>query len=202
MQIKFDDTVFTDAGKSGSCFTLPAYQNLEDDYKTITVTDDDGNDTVYTNAVIMFRWWSGTKFYIAFREKTEEEIAADTEAALKQIDNAADLFPDWSAGAAYKAGNRVLYDGKLYKVLQGHTSQGDWKPDAAASLFTPVHGATASDDGEVTVDEWPEFVQPTGSHDAYKKGDKITYAGKHYISLIDANVYSPDAYAAGWQEQA
>ena len=54
----------------------------------------------------------------------------------------------------------------------------------------------------VPLDEWPEFVQPTGAHDAYKKGDKVTFEGKHYISLIDANVYSPTAYPAGWQEQA
>lgn len=47
---------------------------------------------------------------------------------------------------------------------------------------------------------YPEFVQPTGAHDAYKKGDRVTYNGKVYESLIDANVYSPDTYPAGWQE--
>ena len=51
-------------------------------------------------------------------------------------------------------------------------------------------------------DEWPEFVQPTGAGTAYQVGDKVTFNGKHYISLIDANVYSPVAYPAGWQEQA
>ena len=47
-----------------------------------------------------------------------------------------------------------------------------------------------------------EFYTQRKAHDAYKKGDKITFNGKHYISLIDANVYSPAAYPAGWQEQA
>ena len=47
-----------------------------------------------------------------------------------------------------------------------------------------------------------EFYTQRKAHDAYKKGDKITFNGKHYISLIDANVYSPTAYPAGWQEQA
>jgi hypothetical protein len=47
---------------------------------------------------------------------------------------------------------------------------------------------------------YPEFVQPTGAHDAYKKGDRVTYNGKVYESLIDANVYSPDTYPAGWRE--
>ena len=50
-------------------------------------------------------------------------------------------------------------------------------------------------------DEWPEFVQPTNQTDAYQKGDKITFNGKHYVSLIDSNTWSPDAYPQGWQEQ-
>ena len=48
-------------------------------------------------------------------------------------------------------------------------------------------------------DEWPEFVQPTGAHDAYQTGDKVTYNGKHYISTMDGNVWNPDAYPAGWE---
>ena len=51
-------------------------------------------------------------------------------------------------------------------------------------------------------DEWPEWVQPTGAHNAYSNGDKITYNGKHYISTMDGNVWSPDAYPAGWELQA
>lgn len=46
----------------------------------------------------------------------------------------------------------------------------------------------------------PEFVQPTGGHDAYKKGDRVTYNGKVYESVIDANVWAPDAYPQGWHE--
>lgn len=46
----------------------------------------------------------------------------------------------------------------------------------------------------------PEFKQPTGAHDAYKKGDLVMFKGKKYESLIDANVYSPEAYPAGWKE--
>ena len=50
-------------------------------------------------------------------------------------------------------------------------------------------------------DEWPEWVQPTGAHNAYSNGDKITYNGKRYISTMDGTVWSPDAYPAGWQVQ-
>lgn len=48
-------------------------------------------------------------------------------------------------------------------------------------------------------DEWPQYVQPTGAHNAYNTGDKVTYNGKHYISTMDGNVWNPDAYPAGWE---
>ena len=104
---------------------------------------------------------------------------------------AVELFPQWVTGRAYAVDERLQYNGVLYRVVQAHTSQADWTPDITPALFVVV-----------SLDEWPEFVQPTGAHDAYNKGDKVTFEGKHYISLIDGNVYSPTAYPAGWQEQA
>ena len=103
---------------------------------------------------------------------------------------AVELFPQWVVGHNYVVGERLQYNGVLYRVVQAHTSQADWTPDITPAMFVVV-----------SLDEWPEFVQPTGAHDAYKKGDKVTFEGKHYISLIDGNVYSPAAYPAGWQEQ-
>lgn len=102
---------------------------------------------------------------------------------------AVELFPQWVTGRAYAVDERLQYKNVLYRVVQAHTSQADWTPDITPALFVVV-----------SLDEWPEFVQPTGAHDAYKKGDKITFNGKHYVSRIDANVYSPAAYPAGWQE--
>ena len=49
-------------------------------------------------------------------------------------------------------------------------------------------------------EEYPEFVQPTGAHNAYKIGDKITYKGKKYICKLDNCVWDPDTYPAGWEE--
>ena len=103
---------------------------------------------------------------------------------------AVELFPQWVTGRAYAVDERLQYKNVLYRVVQAHTSQADWTPDITPALFVVV-----------SLDEWPEFVQPTGAHDAYNKGDKVTFDGKHYISLIDGNVYSPTAYPAGWQEQ-
>ena len=101
------------------------------------------------------------------------------------------LFPDWDPnGHEYKKDDRCKYNGELYKVLQDHTSQESWTPDAAHSLFVDIADPAI---------EWPDYKQPTGAHDAYNTGDKVTYNGQHYISKIDANVWAPDAYPAGWE---
>jgi hypothetical protein len=72
-----------------------------------------------------------------------------------------------------------------------------------------IQGCTGSDDSrqdavsdgepEKPADEWPEYVQPTGAHDAYHVGNKITYNGKHYTCIYDGCVWTPDAYPQGWQ---
>lgn len=58
------------------------------------------------------------------------------------------------------------------------------------------------DEPEEPGDEWPEYKQPTGVHDAYHVGDKITYNGKHYTCIYDGCVWTPDAYPQGWHEEA
>ena len=113
-------------------------------------------------------------------------ISLTDEDALQAVE----LFPQWVVDHAYAVDERLQYNGVLYRVVQSHTSQADWTPDITPALFVVV-----------SLDEWPEFVQPTGAHDAYNKGDKVTFNSKHYISLMDGNVYSPTAYPAGWQEQ-
>lgn len=100
------------------------------------------------------------------------------------------LYPTWASkvGVPVSTGERLWFDSKLYKVLQPHTPQSDWTPDATPALYA-----------EVSIVEWPEYIQPTGSHDAYMRGDRVTFNGQHYTSLIDNNVYSPADYPAGWQ---
>ena len=103
------------------------------------------------------------------------------------------LFDDFDGnGVAYEVGKRVLYNDILYKVIQAHTSQAEWTPIAAPSLFAKVINETI--DGSI-----PEFEQP-GSTNPYMKGDRVIFNGKVYESLIDNNVYSPEAYPAGWKE--
>lgn len=189
----------------------------------------------------------------------------------------ASIFPVWSKDTAYKANDIVQHgknsvgDPQLYLVLQAHTSQDDWLPDATASLYKkmgisesgypiwtqPLCAADAYNIGDIvshfgklyksTVngnvwspliyrDGWeeytepteggdsgetggggsgtteptepdtpstetiPDYVKPTGAHDAYKKGDKVRFEGKIYESLIYANVHSPSEFPAGWKE--
>ncbi len=109
---------------------------------------------------------------------------------------AVELFPAWAAGETtginYAVGDRVRYEGKLYKCVQAHTSQIGWEPPNVPALFTEV-----AKPGEI-----PVWKQPTGAQDAYNKGDKVWYpdkSGAVYISLIDNNVWAPDAYPAGWE---
>jgi len=100
------------------------------------------------------------------------------------------LYPTWASkeGEQINVGERYWYDGKLYKVVQSHMVQADWTPDVSPALFT-----------EVSIDEWPEWVQPTGASDAYMTGDKVTFEGVHYVSLINGNVWSPTDNPSGWE---
>ena len=106
------------------------------------------------------------------------------------------LFPKWQAGKEYVVGDRVLYLGALYKVLQAHTSQPGWEPDIAPSLFAKNLIVKDDDGGQVDIPEWE---QP-GSTNPYMTGDKVRFEGKVYQSLIDNNVWSPTAYPQGWEE--
>ena len=117
--------------------------------------------------------------------QTDEQAAATPE-----------LYPMWDASGKYAVGDRRRYDGVLYKCLQAHTGQSDWTPAAAPSLWAKVLVETDEHGQQTTIKEWeqPDSTNP------YSKGDKVTYKGKTYESSIDSNVWSPEAYPAGWTE--
>ena len=108
-------------------------------------------------------------------------VTMSDETALTGVE----LFPAWVVGKAYAVNDRTQYNGTLYKCVQAHTSQADWTPGATPALWVVV-----------SIAEYPEWVQPTGAHDAYNTGDKVSYKGKHYVCTIDGNAYAPDVY--GW----
>lgn len=105
--------------------------------------------------------------------------------------NAIELYPVWADDVSYVAGDRVRYDGVLYKCLQAHTSQADWSPDAAPSLWAKVLIPDP--------DTIPAWEQP-GNTNPYMAGNKVQHNGKTWVSDIDNNVWEPGVY--GWTEQA
>lgn len=100
-----------------------------------------------------------------------------------------ELFPLWNDSKTYQTGDRVRFEDTLYKCLQSHDAQPSWKPSEAVSLWVRI------DDPSI---EFPAWIQPTGAHDAYAKGAKVSHKDKHWVSDIDANVYEPSVY--GWSE--
>ena len=101
------------------------------------------------------------------------------------------VFPLWNAAGVYEVGDRVRYADLLYKCLTGHTAQESWTPDTASSLWVRI------DD---PAEEWPEWRQPQGAHDAYALGAKVSHNEKHWISDVANNVWEPGVY--GWTEVA
>lgn len=121
---------------------------------------------------------------IVFRKKIEQASAwADDADALEMVE----LFPHWKFPKAYIVGERVQDDGFLYKCVQPHTSQESWKPSLTPALWV-----------RVSVEEYPEWIQPQGSADAYMLGNKVTHNEKRWTSDIDNNVWEPGVY--GWTE--
>lgn len=99
------------------------------------------------------------------------------------------LYPEWKAETAYEVGERITYNDVLYKVLTAHTSQADWTPDVAVSLFAKV---LIVDENVISAWEQPDSTNP------YMTGDKVSHNGKTWVSIVDNNVWEPGVY--GWDE--
>lgn len=94
-----------------------------------------------------------------------------------------DIYPEWSPDMVhYRVNDRVRFRNKLWRVLQEHDSQDNWTPNYAPSLFVEV----IDGDGGII----PDWIQP-GSENGYNTGQEVYHNGKHYRSLIDANVWEP-----------
>lgn len=101
--------------------------------------------------------------------------------------DAVELYPAWRTDTAYTVDERIRYGATLYRCVQSHTSQADWAPDDTPALWTVV-----------SLDEWPEWVQPTGAQDAYGFGAKTSHKGDHWTSDYDNNTWEPGVF--GWSK--
>lgn len=108
---------------------------------------------------------------------------------------------------AYQVGDKISYNGHVYECILANNV---WAPDAYPPGWKlldeevvkpePEPGTGPEEPEEPSEEEYPAFVQPTGAHDAYHLGDRVSYNGKNYESLIEGNVWAPDVYPAGWKE--
>lgn len=116
-------------------------------------------------------------------------IALRAAATDEQALAAMAVYPSWKENYSYQVGERVLYNGLLYKVIMTHTSQSDWMPDVSPSLFAKV---LIPDENVIPAWEQPDSTNP------YMVGDKVSYNGKSWVSTVDNNVWEPGVY--GWDE--
>lgn len=122
-------------------------------------------------------------------------------------------MPEWqdpgtSHALMYHYGDVVRYQGKL--VRSTHRGLNHWAPNTLGldgriwEIIEEPETSETSDEPETEetpeTPEVPEFKQPSGGHDAYKQGDRVTYNGNVYESTINANVWTPDAYPQGWKK--
>lgn len=124
-------------------------------------------------------------------QMSEEQIMKDTIEVLAE--SAMSTTDAYEVGVSYKAGDLFTYDNALYRVIQAHTSQADWIPDTTPALYVKVYQGNGESGSEIQ-----EWVQPTGSHDAYMTGDIRSHNGKVWRSTVDNNVWEPSVY--GWEE--
>ena len=160
-------------------------------------------DSVPEGIVAGYYYYRDGEYYTSQRELNELARAQQADAGSLafvilakdgKIDDVtivehANQFPEWQADVSYAQSDIVRYGGKLYRCNQAHTSQADWTPDPAVSLWKQI--------GDPTV-EYPEWSQPLGAFDAYAAGAKVSHNGKNWVSTVDNNVWEPGVY--GWDE--
>ena len=121
-------------------------------------------------------------------QATRKLIRVD-ELSEEELFEMIDLYPQYEIGYSYLVDDIFKYEGKLYKVIQAHTSLENWLPSELPALYLNL-----MPDNVI-----PEWVQPTMAEDAYNIGDKVIFEGEVYESTIDNNTWSPTDYPQGWK---
>jgi len=134
--------------------------------------------------------------HIAFRGRDVAALMFVLEAQREDSDldeitlaENADLFPVWDEHWTGRRGSIVLHNGVLYQSIHDVGAGQNTNPAETPSMWTP-----RGRPGE----EFPQWIQPLGAHDAYATGDKVMHNGKRWISLHNNNVWAPGV--RGWDE--
>ena len=159
------------------------------------------NDIAEAETVIVSRASTADELTAQRADLAEQKnVAAITFVSLAEKGNIdevtatehADLFEAWVTDKDYAVGKIVSRpNGNLYKCVQAHRSQAGWEPENTPALWNKI-----GDPAE----EYPEWSQPLGAHDAYPRGAKVSHNGKKWTSDIANNVWEPGVY--GWTEVA
>ena len=138
---------------------------------------------------------------IVEQHRTPEQIARDTLIELAIVtdpDAVAGIIEEWRPGTPYRAGEHLSWGGLIYRVVQTHKSEDDREPQLIPALYTIANKTTTD-----PVETVPEWVRPTGAHDAYSFGDRVTFEGKTYESVLEGirnNTWKPTEYPQAWKE--
>lgn len=133
--------------------------------------------------------WAAT---VAATQATVAAVVSDEGTDPELVAEVSAVFNDWRTSTVYRAGVVVADDGTLWRCVQAHTSQDDWRPSGTPALWTPLRKTAGP-----AVDEWR---QPVGAHDAYGVGARVTHNGQMWESTAAANVWEPGVY--GWEAVA
>lgn len=117
-------------------------------------------------------------------EKSAQSLA-DAEAL-----QAVELYPEWTPGMAYAIDFKLRRNGKLYRVLQGHTAMVGWEPEKTPALYAEINESHAG-----TIDE----PIPYEGNMALESGKYYTQDGVVYRCIWDTinPVYHPLADLVG-----
>lgn len=131
-----------------------------------------------------------------------ETLVLSKNLSKEQKENILNQYKPYQIGKVYEENEKFTYKDKVYEVIQEHTSQTTWLPEATPALYKEYLNVEIQNQDGSKTEVVKEFIQPTGAHDAYNKGDKVLFKGKIYKSKIDANTFSPEQFADGWEEVA
>ncbi len=129
-----------------------------------------------------------------------ETLVLSKDLSKEQKENILNQYKPYQIGKNYEENEKFTYKDKVYEVIQAHTSQTTWLPDSTPALYKEYLNVEIQNQDGSKTEVVAEFKQPTGAHDAYNKGDKVLFKGKIYKSKIDANTFSPEQFADGWEE--
>ena len=99
-----------------------------------------------------------------------------------------EVYPQWVVGQALAVDDKVASYGQDYIVIQAHTTEATWPPATTPALFSVIV--------QLPPGEYPDWVQPTGAHDAYNIGDIVNHDNALWQSDVDSNTWEPGVY--GW----